>query len=225
MNYTFFSNQLDGIINEYSKIKSKAQYDDLSGGVDMEELISLIVKIKATVNRIVGQTSEYYIEASKIISRTNINDGPKLRMLIGIINALRDDINNGYLKTLNEIIQSEVFSNYLEMADYLLNEGYKDAAAVITGSTLEIHLKQLCTLAGIPIDIANPKGKIVPKKADVINAELTKSGKYNLAYQKQVTAWLDTRNSAAHGQYEDYGIGEIKLMIAGVRQFLLSYPA
>ncbi len=38
------------------------------------------------------------------------------------------------------------------MAEYLLKEGYKDPAAVITGSTLEEHLRKLCIKNGIDIE-------------------------------------------------------------------------
>lgn len=42
---------------------------------------------------------------------------------------------------------------------------------------------------------------------------------------KQITAWLDLRNNAAHGKYDKYSIEEVKLMIAGIRNFLLAFPA
>ena len=82
------------------------------------------------------------------------------------------------------------------MAGYLLEKGFKDAAAVIAGSTLEEHLRQLCKSAGI-----SPKdngGR--PKTTDRINSELAAERTYSKLDQKNVTAWLDLRNKAAHGQ-------------------------
>ncbi len=38
------------------------------------------------------------------------------------------------------------------MAEHLLDEGYKDAATVIAGSSLEPHLRQLCQKSGIPTE-------------------------------------------------------------------------
>ena len=115
-----------------------------------------------------------------------------------------------------------MFSDYLEMAEYLLNEGYKDAAAVLIGSTLEVHLRELCISNNIDIETTNNKGKIIPKKADEMNSDLAKSKVYSASYKKHVTAWLGIRNSAAHGKYSEYTKEEISLMLQGIRQFILT---
>jgi hypothetical protein len=49
------------------------------------------------------------------------------------------------------------------MAEYLLNESYKDPAAVMTGSVLEEHIRQLCIKNSIPIETIKD-GKPVTKK-------------------------------------------------------------
>ena len=144
-----------------------------------------------------------------------------LLFIIGTVIALRSDLNNGYLKSISEIVQSEVFSDYLEMAEHLLQEGYKDPSAVLIGSTLEVHLRELCIANDVSIETLNCKEKLIAKKADVMNADLAKLNAYSGAYQKLITAWLGYRNSAAHGKYSDYSAEEIKLMLQGVRQFIL----
>jgi hypothetical protein len=108
------------------------------------------------------------------------------------------------------------------MAEHLLQEGYKDPSAVLIGSTLEVHLRELCIANEISLEILNNKEKLVPKKTDVMNADLAKSNVYTGSYQKQITAWLGIRNSAAHGKYDEYSTEEIKLMLQGVRQFILA---
>ena len=102
------------------------------------------------------------------------------------------------------------------MAEYLLEEGYKDPAAVITGSTLEEHLRKLCIKNGIDIETMS-KGKLGPKKADRLNSELAKEKVYSKLELKSVTAWLDLRNKAAHGKYTEYNDNQVKQMIMGVR--------
>jgi len=99
------------------------------------------VKTKATVQRIVGDKSEYYKEIIRILERRNY-DGEKLKPLMGTLSALKDDLENDFLKNLGEIIHSEIFTDFIEMAEYLLSKGYKDASAVIAGITLESHLKK-----------------------------------------------------------------------------------
>jgi hypothetical protein len=43
--------------------------------------------------------------------------------------------------------------------------------------------------------------------------------------QKNVTAWLDLRNKAAHGHYEQYQKEQVALLISGVRDFITRNPA
>lgn len=222
MNKEFFIKQLDDILTDYGRIKSKAQYDDLSGNVDVEEITMVLTKAKAAIARIVGDKSEYYKDTEATLKRINIHDGTKLRNIVGTVAALKSDLQNDYLKSFSDIIQSEVFSDYLEMAEHLLSEGYKDPSAVLVGSTLEVHLRELCVSNAIDIEITNGKGQLVAKKADLMNSDLAKASIYSSAYQKQIIAWLGIRNSAAHGKYSEYSKEEVSLMLQGVRQFILS---
>jgi hypothetical protein len=222
MNKAFFITQLESIIKDYLSIKNKAECDDLSGNVEIEEITAVLTKAKAAIERITGTQSEYFKDIEATFKRTNIFEGNKLRIIIGTVIALKSDLENDYLKRFHDIVQSEIFSDYLEMADYLENEGYKDPAAVIIGSTLESHLRELCKSNSIDYVVLNNKGRLMPKKADLMNADLAKKGIYTSAYQKQITAWLDIRNSAAHGHYTDYSKEEVKLMLQGVRQFILT---
>jgi site-specific DNA recombinase len=105
------------------------------------------------------------------------------------------------------------------LSDHLLSEGYKDAAAVMIGSTLEEHIRQLCTTHNV--DTQFTKGdEFVNKKAEVMNADLKKLEVYSSLEQKQVTAWLGIRNSAAHGKYTEYRIEQVQLMYSGVLDFI-----
>ena len=104
------------------------------------------------------------------------------------------------------------------MARHLLDSGYKDAAAVIAGSSLEAHLRQLAKRWDVEVGVE-------PRKADAINADLAKADAYSKLDQKNVTAWLDLRNKAAHGQYAEYQKEQVALMIDGIRDFLTRCPA
>jgi hypothetical protein len=121
---------------------------------------------------------------------------------------------------VTELIHADIFADFVEMAEYLLSEGYKDPAAVIIGSTLEEHLRQVCVKHGIAIDAA---GK--PKKADQLNADLSGQTVYSKLDQKSITAWFDLRNKAAHGKYTEYSKEQVTLLIQGVRDFMARIPA
>ena len=66
---------------------------------------------------------------------------------------------------------------------------------------------------------------MVPQKADAVNAELVKANAYSKLDQKNVTAWLDLRNKAAHGHYTEYQKEQVALMIDAIRDFITRCPA
>ena len=186
-----------------------------------DRIMSLRTRIIATIHRITGKQSDYSEEIDKILHRSNLKDFQRVTYLMGPLDALYKDIQNDSFETLSELVHGSIYTDYLEMSEHLRNEGYKDAAAVITGSTLEQHLRKLCQKAGI--DINKTSGK--PKNADSLNSELVKQGIYNMSEQKQVTAWLGIRNNAAHGNYKSYTTDQVKIFIMGLRDFLVRHPA
>jgi hypothetical protein len=134
----------------------------------------------------------------------------------GMLEALKHDYGSGYLQSVIELIHADIFADFLDMADYLLQQGYKDPAAVVTGSVLEEHLRKLCIKHGIPVVKADGS----PKNADALNSDLAATGIYSKLDQKSVTAWQDLRNKAAHGKYSEYSKEQVTLMLQGVREFV-----
>jgi hypothetical protein len=107
------------------------------------------------------------------------------------------------------------------MANHLLENGFKDPAAVISGSVLEEHLRKLAGKSAIDV----LKADASPKKADALNSELAAKLAYTKLDQKNVTAWLDLRNKAAHGLYPEYTKDQVSIMLQGVRNFVSRLPA
>jgi hypothetical protein len=138
---------------------------------------------------------------------------------INILDQIKHEVENGWLTTVKELVTAEVFSDFLEMGEHLLEEGYKDAAAVMIGSVLEEHMRQLC--ATHKVEIHELKGTDnIAKKASRLNDDLKKEGVYGPIEQKQVVAWLGIRNSAAHGKYTEYNVEQVQLMYQGVLGFI-----
>ena len=137
----------------------------------------------------------------------------------GILSAVRGELVGGWLRTTRGIVAAELFADFLEMAQHLLAEGYKDAAAVMVGSVLEAHLRELCILHQIPVQQAR-QGGVAPRKADALNADLAKASAYRALDQKNITAWLDLRNRAAHGHYGEYTADQVANMLSGVMEFM-----
>ena len=49
-------------------------------------------------------------------------------------------------------------------------------------------------------------------------------GQYNKLDQKSVTSWLDLRNKAAHGHYDQYSKEQVALMLQSVNEFMSRNP-
>jgi hypothetical protein len=167
-----------------------------------------------------GDERTYYNEFDKQtreIGESNARAGR------GVLVAARDEVSGGWATTVRGIVSAEVFADYMTMAEHLLEEKYKDAAAVIIGSTLEEHLRQLAVKHGIQTDITDANGKTTPKKADQLNADLKGAGVYNALVHKGVTTWLDLRNKAAHGKYKEYTEQDVDLLHKGVSNFMTQF--
>lgn len=214
---------LDELITEFEQFRARSQHDDCSDVIDATKAVEMITRSRAAIERLTGRKSPYQRQADEILAGKAYEQF-KLVRLTGVLRSLKADINAGYLKTFEELIHADLFADFLEMAAHLLDNGYKDAAAVLTGSTLEAHLRQLAKRVGFDLEMTTSKG-VRPKAADQLNAELVKAAVYSNLDQKSITAWLDLRNKAAHGQYDDYKKEQVSVMIAGVRDFMARTPA
>jgi len=137
----------------------------------------------------------------------------------GLLRAIKTEIDDGWIFTVKGLISAEIFSDFLEMAEYLLEEKYKDAAAVMIGSVLEESLRQISLKNSISVETVKD-GKARPKKADTLNSDLASASIYNKLDQKSITSWLDLRNKAAHGKYDEYTIEQVNVMYQGVTNFI-----
>jgi len=214
-----FLKQLDAIAAEYADAQKRSRHDDCSDVISESQLKDLQTRCFAAIERAAGRKSVYY-EKAFAVGDEHGSYYDHLARQIGVVNALRQDIAKGYLRSFEQLIHGEVFGDFLEMADYLVTNGYKDAAAVVAGSTLEAHLRHICKQFGVATDHG---GK--PKKADTINADLAKTGAYSKLDQKNVTAWLGLRNKAAHGNYGEYDSSQVQLLVGSIRDFIARHPA
>lgn len=163
-----------------------------------------------------GDNHPFYKEFDTNVKKSTPTDA---NVAIGILKAAKQEIDGGWLFTVKGLVSAEIFSDFLEMAEYLMQEGYKDPAAVMIGSVLEEYLRQLCNKKEIPVEI-DKGGKLSPKKADKLNADLVNAGVYNKLDQKAITTWLDLRNKAAHGKYSEYTKAQVEMMYLGVTNFI-----
>ena len=109
------------------------------------------------------------------------------------------------------LITADTFDDILAQSEYLLEGGYKDAAAVLIGAVLESTLRKLCDKNGL---IYADKTTINPLN------DLLKDKTYNALVYKQIIAWADLRNNAAHGHFDKYDKKQVQHMFEWAKDFI-----
>jgi len=200
---------------------------DLLQGPELAGYSSWVTRLGHTVRKVFGTEGQHYssfeahLEEDRVYAVSRGNSS--LPAFAGIARAMQHDIALGHLPDVRSLVRADVFADFLEMAEYLLDEGYKDPAAVLVGGVLQDHLRNLAIARGLSTHTTKD-GKQLPKKADQLNADVARAGAYGKLDQKSVTSWLDLRNKAAHGRYGEYTNAQVGLMLQGVLDFLVRVP-
>lgn len=182
------------------------------------------IRTKLCLREVLGVEHEYYKDFCSFVDDDFLDTVYICRKSAYVLKAIREDIEAGYLRGYKGLIQAELFSDFLDSAEHLLEQGYKDAAAVITGSVLEDHLKKLCTKHSISLEVQKANGDMRPRKAGELNDELAREKVYALPLKQAVVGWLTIRNSAAHGEYDEYNAEQVRMLLLMVREFLQTHP-
>lgn len=185
----------------------------------------LRTRLAASILRYAPQDSYYCLELDHAL-RVNLEsawngEALRVRKLAAIAQALAHDIRDGELTELVPRVRREVFHDMLLLAHVLIDEsGAKDAATLLAGCVLEEHLRHACIRRQIPVRDGEKN-----KTAGALLADLYREKIVTSMQNKQVGAWLDMRNAAAHGRIDTYSKANADLMVRGISQFIRDLPA
>jgi hypothetical protein len=130
----------------------------------------------------------------------------------GILRGVREDVEGGYLFRIEALVAADIFTDFLDMAQHLLEQGYKDPAASLVGAVLEDGLRKISSKHSITLKSKEDLGSLNKKLAD---AQI-----YNRLLQKRLQVWGEIRNNADHGKFSEYSKEDVREMLAGVSNFL-----
>ena len=197
---------------EATKQRRHSEYSASYDHIDDNLILNWQVKVKNLLSNLCGEDSQHFtafVKAGKASSFTS--NYTILQQMKAVFMAAKEDFEGGYLNSVRNLVQAEVFDNELDQAKELLGSGYAAAAAVIAGTVLETTLRNMCSDNGLPLG-----------KLDKMNADLTKQGVYNNLIQKRITALAGVRNSAAHGKTEEFNKDDVHSMINEIERFVAS---
>lgn len=178
--------------------------------VDSELANQWFTSSQNVLQRAFGPSSSHYVNFSEIPGNQGLSFSP-VRRGQGILRAALEDFEGGYLFDMRRLVEAEVFADFLDQAEELLDAGYRGPAAVVAGCVLEDGLRKLCSANGVTI---SDKPKL-----DRMNADLAKAGVYNKLVLKRITAIADVRNNAAHGKWDEFDADDVKEMINWIAKF------
>ncbi len=97
------------------------------GWVDTELFAEWRAQSLVLLKGIFGNDHQYSISFENDTNRPGMPSSVKSG--IGILKAVREDVDGGYLVNVRQLIAAEVFTDFLAMAVELSEAGYKDPAA------------------------------------------------------------------------------------------------
>src|SRR6516162_7987576 len=121
------------------------------GGATSDQCTQLITRVSAAIESLAPPGSQYINQMQRAFTFKPIREMDQFGKnqhimgdLMGVLRALREDYLAGHLQSFHDLIHADLFSDFLDMAQYFFDEGYKDPAAVMAGGVLEEHLRKLC---------------------------------------------------------------------------------
>lgn len=143
---------------------------------------------------------------------------------VSFLKAILHDFENGFLDDVQHQIDAELNADYLIQAESLIQNGVSEKAhipaAVIAGAVLEHGLRSICESLQPPEPIES-NGKRLTLGALIDS--LKKRGIYNELTAKQLRAFADIRNAAAHGNFDEFTSNQVENMVNGIGSFLATH--
>lgn len=183
--------------------------------IDVQLANQWLTSCLSLLARVFGEQSAHYQRLKEQFP--SYPKWPNVSQAFGVLLAAKDDFESESLFSLKKLVEAELFDEFLEQAEHLLDAGYFQPAAVVAGSVLEDGLRKLCHVHEVTLP-DNPK-------LDWMNSELAKKGAYTKLVQKRITSLADLRNSAAHGKWSEFEKSDVESMVRDIRDFMAKHYA
>lgn len=227
-----YLNRFDELISEGESIEKLSLQE---GGIDINNYFQSFITWKTKCISLFDQVIPGNSVHQNLIKELNTPDSAYkvdsvyrdiLVRCISYLKAIKSDLQNGLLRDLALEIEAEIAADYMGQSEQLLGEcqsGKYDhiPAAVLAGAVLEKTLRTLCSKQEPPILTVNSRGSKMT--LNPLIDELKKAGLFNELKAKQLRAWADIRNAAAHGEFDNFNRHDVKGMIQSINNFLSTY--
>ena len=166
------------------------------------------------IEEIMDRESIYYIHFKELFDSDEDNEDVTAQGM-SILEDVRDVIKKQELLKAQVLIETEIFTDLLTQADYLLGKNYKDPAAVIVGCVMEDALLKIIQRRGIVLSEKE-------KSMQIYNDRLGKkeNGVYSDLIKSKIDFVIKLRNHAAHAEWKQFDSMDVTTAIGITRRFL-----
>lgn len=177
---------------------------------------AMVSSILAAIER--NAPHSVYVEQARKYAERAATATPVNNML-GVLLSVRQDIEAGYVRGLEDRVRDELSGDLLETADSIVRLNAAPAI-VLAVSVLEEHVRKMADARGIGTIKADGKHRSFE---DMV-ADLQREGAIASTEKRTASAWYAQRTSAAHGRFEEVVKDEVPRVIGGVRDFIVRHP-
>jgi hypothetical protein len=213
--------QLNTLITDGERLNSTYRGGDF-GHVESTtpeaEFRAFTTAAKACIARIAGRASEFYIDLPKEMPESISvlgYGGSVIPVFTGSLVALRNAIDSNMLISLESRLRANVYDDFLEQANELLDAKYHVAAMTLIGGVLEDHLRKLCDARSLKW----PGNGNISKYNDLLREKL-----YPQTTWRRIQSLADLRNTAAHGKDITMKIEDVQDAYHFASRFLADFP-
>jgi hypothetical protein len=129
--------EVEGLIATSDKLSTDASRSGHELGHErVQELLGVVARGGQLITKLYGNDSHFYATFQAAVrvpafNSMHSNHYRQVSDVAGLLKAVKSDLESGMLANFKSLAQAEVFADFLDMAEHLLGEGYKDAAAVL----------------------------------------------------------------------------------------------
>ena len=216
--------QFETVDEQHEELRNKLRLGRFGGIVTPDDYAEFNSMCLALIDRAASRRDALYEQAVREIEKYDLGSSVLATSLYGLVSALKQRIATGVLTTAREADRAEMLGSLFEIAAGMLAKQRKDAAAVLLGSALDMHLRNLAAKYGDNTDELDGLDHGARTSPEELNVELG-STVYSMLEQQSVADWLKLWHDVTRGASNSYSAPRVALFLDGLRLFVARYPA
>jgi len=172
-----------------------------------------LLSVQHVIEILLGSSKSPHRE--KIVELANKEYGYRVHEAVAeitaILESLQRDIAAGLVTSITDQARAETFDDFLDHAEFYVQQERKNEAGVIAGVVFEDSLRRVCR-----------KQQILEKdvKLDQLISQLTSNGTFTAVKAKRARVAAHVRTKASHAQWDEFEMADVQATLAFTHEFI-----